>query len=274
MNVNNDYNENYGYRTYYLSFSENEEIQVNYFGADAKTNCYEWFDILECEGTVTEIYKVNKTILQISCDKIEKVGTSTNQYSSSISSSKKSNSKNSSYTNKSKDFENIILEKGHPVYLDTIEVAEKVWGSNSFININKEYKESDVMEVYDFNGTIDDIVIYFKKFNKSISLDNIIYIAKNLLPSDKINRYYQLKDKFILKSEETGDIENFFYIYTLNQEGKEALSDNSKSLRYNIVVEVDVDNKDYTLRIHSNIPNWATRLSLNGFVKEDWIVNF
>lgn len=68
------YSEKYGYVTYYLKLSDNEEVQVNYSGSDAKTIAYESFDILEAEGVVTKVYKVDETILQISSKSMRKTG--------------------------------------------------------------------------------------------------------------------------------------------------------------------------------------------------------
>lgn len=71
------YNEKYGYITYYLKFSNNEQIQVNYSGPDARTIQFSVLDILEAEGTVEKVYKVSDNILQITCQKLYKIGTAT-----------------------------------------------------------------------------------------------------------------------------------------------------------------------------------------------------
>lgn len=72
-----EYNEKYGYVTYYLTLSDNERVQVNYSGEDASTIAFNIFDILKAEGVVTDVYKVDETILQISCKKISKTGVAT-----------------------------------------------------------------------------------------------------------------------------------------------------------------------------------------------------
>ncbi len=72
-----EYNEKYGYVTYYLTFSDKERVQVNYSGEDARTIAFNVLDILEVEGVVTDVYKVTETILQISCKKISNVGVAT-----------------------------------------------------------------------------------------------------------------------------------------------------------------------------------------------------
>ncbi|MBR0469843.1 MAG: hypothetical protein IJJ55_01355 [Clostridia bacterium] len=71
------YNEKYGYVTYYLKLSDEEEIQVNYSGPDAETINYNAYDILEAEGVVTDVYAVRNTILQIDCKKLDKTGQAT-----------------------------------------------------------------------------------------------------------------------------------------------------------------------------------------------------
>ena len=68
------YNEEYGYVTYYLKLSNNEEIQVNYSGDDAKDISFNTYDILEADGIVSDVYNVGNTILQIDCKRLHKIG--------------------------------------------------------------------------------------------------------------------------------------------------------------------------------------------------------
>ena len=89
-----EYNEKYGYVTYYLKFSENEQVQVNYSGPDAQTIEYPVLDIIKAEGVVTKVYKVKDTILQIDCKKMSKIGEATPPPGSPLLDNESSNTTN------------------------------------------------------------------------------------------------------------------------------------------------------------------------------------
>ena len=165
--------------------------------------------------------------------------------------------------------------ESHPKFLDSKSCAQAwVDSSKPYIEFGDIYNDSTKINVscgVDWQSDfIIDICVYLHKFYIN-DYSKVINIAKEFLPAEKISQYYLLKETYTLADESTPEmIEHYFAVWELSEQGLELYKAQDFSGTYQIVLQIDCDDNEYNLWLHDEVPNWATRVEFNGFIKSDW----
>lgn len=183
------------------------------------------------------------------------------------------------YNKISKTFVTIstLTTDNHSFFLDDVNSVKESWENSGYVNVDGEYNEFDIVGVQSNSQTklIDDIQIYFSKINSVVTLDNVIEIVNEYIPKDIIQTYYQKQESFVLTS--TEDTSHYFYIYELRESAKRLREEQTIKYPFEIVIQIDKkNNDDFTLWLHTDVPNWAweSNMTLNNFDKEEWNIEF
>lgn len=184
----------------------------------------------------------------------------------------------------------IILRADHPKYYGETELAHDVWNNIDKDKIHFADSEESITNKtiismegepeFEKNAIIRNVTLYLDHSEdlKDVNLDDALKIAKDYLPDDIINQYYEyiISEKII---PDDGNSSDTYYVitYGFNKEGIEAY--NSGQISYDgsidVILEESKDSNTINqITIDFGKPEWMASLEENGYITEEWLYNF